>query len=86
MIKIGIIVDVLPNSGGGMHMILAICKTLQNIKIKNYQFIFITTYLETKNCLKKEININAVLFNKDSILKKIFFYLFKKKIIKSFFK
>jgi len=85
MIKIGIIADVLPNSGGGMHMILAICKTLKNIQTKNYQFIFITTYLETKNFLKKEININAILFNKDSILKKIYFFLFRKKIIKFFF-
>ena len=66
MIKIGIIIDVLPNAGGGMHMILAICNTLRNIKIKNYQFIFITTYLGTKNCIKKETNINSILFNKDS--------------------
>ena len=85
MIKIGIIVDVLPNSGGGMHMILAICNTLRNIKIKNYQFIFITTYLETKNFLKKETNTSSILFNKDSFLNKIYFYLFKKKIINFFF-
>ena len=85
MIKIGIMIDVLPNAGGGMHMILAICNTLQNIKIKNYQFIFITTYLGTKNCIKKETNINSILFNKDSFLNKIYFYLFKKKIIKFFF-
>jgi hypothetical protein len=84
MIKIGIIIDVLPNAGGGMHMILAICNTLKNIKIKNYQFIFITTYLETKNCLKKETNTNSILFNKDTFLNKIYFYLFKRKIIKFF--
>ena len=62
--------DVTSKSGGKLHMVLSICKYLK--KIKNYNFVFITTFQNAKTFLDNELEINSLFFDKNDFKNKLF--------------
>ncbi len=62
--------DITDKSGGKLHMAISICNHLK--KIKNYNFRFITTFENSKKILDKKLNINTLLFNKNTFSKRLF--------------
>jgi glycosyltransferase involved in cell wall biosynthesis len=66
MINIAVVMDITSKSGGQFHMAVSICNYLK--KIKNFNFIYITTTISAKKSLDKELNINTVLYNKSNVL------------------
>jgi glycosyltransferase involved in cell wall biosynthesis len=69
MKNVAVIMDVTSKSGGKLHMVLSICNYLK--KIEDYNFIFITTFLDAKIILDKELKINCLLFNKNSFINRL---------------
>ena len=65
MKNIAIIIDIY-SSGGKEHMSVSVCNHLN--KIKNYNFLYITTYKHTKKILDNKLNTNTLFFNKRSLL------------------
>ncbi len=76
MKNIAIIIDIY-SSGGKEHMSVSVCNHLN--KIKNYNFLYITTYKHTKKILDNKLNTNTLFFNKRSLLNR-----FKNRIKKLF--
>ena len=70
MKNIAIFMDVTSKSGGKLHMVLSICKYLK--KIKNYNFVFITTFQNAKTFLDNELEINSLFFDKNDFKNKLF--------------
>ena len=66
MINIAVVMDITSKSGGQFHMAVSICNYLK--KIKNFNFIYITTTISAKKALDKELSINTVLYNKSNVL------------------
>lgn len=66
MINIAVVMDITSKSGGQFHMAVSICNYLK--KIKNFNFIYITTTISAKKALDKELSINTVLYNKNNVL------------------
>jgi glycosyltransferase involved in cell wall biosynthesis len=66
MINIAVVMDITSKSGGQFHMAVSICNYLK--KIKNFNFIYITTTISAKKALDNELSINTVLYNKSNVL------------------
>ena len=69
MKNIAIVMDINSKSGGKLHMAISMCKYLK--KIKNYNFVYITTFKDVKKILSKELNINSELYEKNNIILRI---------------
>ena len=69
MIKIALIIDIKTNAGGGIGMCLTKLNYLK--KIKNKNFLIITTYKSTSLLLEKKYKINNIFYNKNSAINKI---------------
>ena len=76
MIKIALIIDIKTNAGGGIGMCLTKLNYLK--KIKNKNFLIITTYKSTSLLLKKKYKINNIFYNKNSTINKIINFCSKK--------
>ena len=68
-INVGVIIDITPESGGKLHMTISMCKYLK--KIKEYNFVYITTFKESKKILNKKIGTKILVFNKIELKVKI---------------
>jgi glycosyltransferase involved in cell wall biosynthesis len=80
MKNIAIVMDITEESGGKLHMAISICDHLK--KIKGYKFFYITTFSKSKKILDNKLNINTLLFEKNTFinrflnrLKKTFYFL-----------
>ena len=61
-LNVGVIIDITPESGGKLHMAISMCKYLK--QIKEYNFVYITTFKGSKKILNKKLGIKTLLFNK----------------------
>ena len=66
MKNIAIIIDITHSSGGKEHMSVSVCNYLN--KIKDYNFLYITTYKRAKKILDNKLNTNTLFFNKRGFL------------------
>ena len=82
--KIGIILDTNINSGGGLHMIMSAAFILKNLKIDNVEVEFICTNKGIKNKIKKELNIDSHLFDKELKINRIKLFLQKISFIRDY--
>ena len=69
MIKIALIIDIKTNAGGGIGMCLTKLNYLK--KIKNKNFLIITTYKSTSLLLEKKYKINNIFYNKNIRLESV---------------
>ena len=76
MIKIALIIDIKTNAGGGIGMCLTKLNYLK--KIKNKNFLIITTYKSTSLLLEKKYKINNIFYNKNSAINRIINFCSKK--------
>ena len=83
--KIGIVSDTIINSGGGLHMIMAALSTFKNLKAKDIEVEFICTNKKLLNKIKKEVNIEAFLFDRENLFNRISLFLYKLNFIKYFY-
>lgn len=84
--KICVMIDILPDSGGGFHLAKSICENIKNQESKKINFRFLTTYPQTKKILEKELKIEIDLFRKESFFNKFFSKLYKIKFFQNFIK
>ena len=84
--KVCVMIDILPDSGGGFHMAKSICENIKNQDVKKINFRFLTTYPETKKILENELNIKIDLFKKNSFYNRFFSKLYKLKFFQGFIK
>ena len=68
-LNVGVIIDITPESGGKLHMAISMCKYLK--QIKEYNFVYITTFKGSKKILNKKLGIKTLLFNKIELKVKI---------------
>ena len=86
ILKVCVMIDILPNSGGGFHLAKSICENIKNQQSKNINFKFLTTYPQTKKILENELKIDVNLFYKDTFYNKISSRLYKLKFFQNFVK
>lgn len=84
--KVCVMIDILPDSGGGFHLAKSICENIKNQGSKKINFKFLTTYPQTKKILENELKIDIDLFRKESLLNQIFSKLYKIKFFQNFIK
>ena len=77
MKNIAVVIDITHNSGGKEQMSLTVCNHL--FQIKDFNFLYITTYAETRKILETKLNTKILLYDKNS-----FFNRFKNKLKKFF--
>ena len=76
MLKIGLVVDIKLDSGGALGMCLSKIHYFQ--KIKNKNFIIVTTYKSTFDFLRKNNDLEVLLYNKESKLNRVHNFFSKK--------
>ena len=69
MKNIAVIIDITDNSGGKEHMSLSVCKHLS--EIKEFNFIYITTYEKTRKILENKLGKKILLYNKRNFLNRL---------------
>jgi len=85
-LKVCVMIDILPNSGGGFHMAKSICQIIKNQDNRKIDFKFLTTYRQTKKILEDELNLKINLFNKNSIFNRFLSKIYKIKLFSNLIK
>ena len=62
MKNIAVVIDITHDSGGKENMSLSVCSHLS--EIKQFNFIYITTYYKTKKILENKLGKKILLYNK----------------------
>ena len=69
MKNIAVVIDITHDSGGKENMSLSVCSHLS--EIKQFNFIYITTYYKTKKILENKLGKKILLYNKRNFLKRL---------------
>ncbi|RPG55390.1 MAG: glycosyltransferase [Flavobacteriales bacterium TMED235] len=69
MKNIAVVIDITHDSGGKENMSLSVCSHLS--EIKQFNFIYITTYDKTKKILENKLGKKILLYNKNNFLNKL---------------
>ncbi len=69
MKNIAVVIDITHDSGGKENMSLSVCSHLS--EIKQFNFIYITTYDKTKKTLENKLGKKILLYNKRNFLKRL---------------
>ena len=69
MKNIAVVIDITHDSGGKENMSLSVCSHLS--EIKQFNFIYITTYDKTKKRLENKLGKKILLYNKKNFLKRL---------------
>ena len=69
MKNIAVVIDITHDSGGKENMSLSVCSHLS--EIKQFNFIYITTYDKTKKILENKLGKKILLYNKSNFLNKL---------------
>ena len=79
--KVAVVSDVLVNSGGGLHMAMTAFSNFKKIKNTKLEIKFICTNKPLYKKLKKELNLESLLFDKHNLFNKILLRLNKFNLI-----
>ena len=69
MKNIAVVIDITHDSGGKENMSLSVCSHLS--EIKQFNFIYITTYYKTKKILENKLGKKILLYNKRNFLNRL---------------
>lgn len=76
MKNIAVIMDIAPDAGGKEHMAISICNHLK--AIDKFNFIYVSTFKETKKRIDNKLKIKSLLFDKNNFINRILNRLKKK--------
>ncbi len=79
MKRTALILDIKPDSGGGIGMCLTIINYIEKLSLNN--FTIITTYRSTSDLLSKKYNIKNYFYDKNNFFNKFINFIFKYKIV-----